>query len=58
MDAPQEVTLNPQDIINTLVGQRNAAMDEIARQGSIILALQRKIEELTKEKPDAPNDPQ
>lgn len=41
----QNVEVNTQDYINILISQRNAAMDEIAKQGAIIHALQRRLQE-------------
>lgn len=46
MNAP-EIMMNPQDLIDVVSAQRNAALDEIVRQGAIIRALQRTIQELT-----------
>jgi hypothetical protein len=37
------IELNPQDVIDVLTLQRNAALDEIVRQAAIIKALERKL---------------
>ena len=42
------IKINPNDVIDALTLQRNAAMDEIARQAGIIKALQRENAELQK----------
>lgn len=59
MDAPQElkVDINPQDMLEAIASQRDAALNEIVRQASIIRALTRKIEELTKPKETADGSP-
>jgi hypothetical protein len=41
--------INSQDIIDVLQSQRDAAMNEIVRMGAIIKALERKLNELTKQ---------
>ena len=46
------IKINPQDVIEALTQQRNAAMDEIARQAGIIKALQRELAEALKSKPE------
>jgi hypothetical protein len=47
------MTLDSQDMINTLVNQRNAAMDEIVRMSAIIKALERKLKVLEAEITDS-----
>jgi len=39
-----EVQLNPNDVIDAITAQRNAALDEIARQAAIIRTLQKMLE--------------
>lgn len=41
------MNLNPDDIIQILTQQRNAALDEIVRMGAIIKAQERAIKELS-----------
>lgn len=61
--APKDdaIQLNPQDYINTLIAQRNAALDEIVKMSAIITAQQRMIADLTPkvagEIPPAPETP-
>lgn len=40
----QDLEVKGEDIIQALTQQRNAAMDEIARQAAIIKALERKLQ--------------
>jgi|GEM_PF-5917486 predicted nucleic acid-binding Zn-ribbon protein len=47
--APNEMSIDPNHIIQTLTHQRNAAMDEIVKMSAIIGALEAQIKELTKE---------
>jgi hypothetical protein len=43
----ENVQLQAQDIIDTLVSQRDAAFAEIVRQAAIIKALERKVREIS-----------
>jgi len=40
----EEITLDVQDVINTLTNQRNAALDEIVKMSAMIRSLQKKLE--------------
>lgn len=56
MPAPIELQLDPQDVIAALTAQRNAAMDEVAKQAGIIAALSRHISQSTEAAPaEVPN---
>lgn len=50
MTSPNEVEIQAEDVIQSISSQRDAALNEIARQSAIIRALQRQIEELQKPK--------
>jgi len=41
----QEIAVNPQDMLDTLTGQRDAAMNEIVKMAAIIKALERQLKE-------------
>ena len=42
-----QIEINSQDVIDALASQRNSTLDEIARMGAIIRALNREIEKLS-----------
>lgn len=44
-----EINVDLKDILEATTAQRNAAMDEIARQAAIIKALQRELEKKSDE---------
>jgi cell division protein FtsB len=44
-----DFNINAQDLIDVLVSQRNAALDEVARQGVIIKTLIKKLEDGSKQ---------
>jgi hypothetical protein len=44
-----EIQLDAQDVIEILTAQRNAAMDEVARQGAYIKKISREMSELKKD---------
>lgn len=52
MQSPNEIVVNPQDLLDTVTGQRDAAMNEIVKMSAIIRALQREVAELKKEPVD------
>lgn len=42
--------IQAQDIINQVIAQRNAALDQLAQAAAQLVTLERKVEELEKEK--------
>jgi len=38
--------INPEDVIQIIQEQRNAALNEVARLGAAVIALQKQIQEL------------
>jgi hypothetical protein len=53
--APNEINANPQDLIDTLSQQRDAAMNEIVKMSAMIRALQRELDALKNPQPEATN---
>jgi len=53
-----EVQIDVQDVMDILMNQRNAALDEVVRQGALIKKLTREMTELKKDYDIVPTAPQ
>jgi hypothetical protein len=53
-----EMKIEVQDVIDVLTSQRNAALDEVVRQGAIIKKLAKENEQLKKDYDIVPSEPQ
>jgi len=49
-----EVTIDKDHIIEAIISQRNAALDEVARQAAIIRALTAELKAANRESPGSP----